>query len=73
MNTNDEMCCTICGSMERIIEYHMAGWEVNGDYNPIPISGGMDYPTEYIWCEKCDEECDIEPFENWQERTTNEE
>jgi len=52
----------------------MAGYEVNGDdYSNLPISGGVDYPTEYIWCMNCDSETDIEPFENWHERTTNEE
>jgi len=53
----------------------MAGYEVNGDndYSNLPVSGGVDYPTEYIWCGNCDAETDIEPFENWHERTTNEE
>ena len=69
-----EMCCTLCGEVNNIIEYHMAGYEVNGDdYSNLPISGGVDYPTEYIWCMNCDSETDIEPLENWHERTTNEE
>ena len=72
MNTNDDMCCTVCGELDDLIEFHLAGWEVNGDYQPTPISGGMDYPTEYIWCGKCQEETNIEPFEDWHERTTNE-
>jgi hypothetical protein len=74
MNTNDIMCCTKCGEIEDLLEYHLAGWYVNHD-NPgyEPDSGGIDYPVEYIWCGKCDEETDIEPFENWHERTTNDE
>ena len=74
MNTSDDMCCTKCGEIEDLLEYHLAGWYVNSD-NPgyEPDSGGIDYPTEYIWCGTCNEEANIEPFENWHERTTNEE
>jgi len=69
-----EMCCTLCGEVDNIIEYHLAGYEVNGNgYSNLPVSGGVDYPTEYIWCGNCDAETDIEPFEDWHERTTNEE
>jgi hypothetical protein len=73
MKTNDDMCCTVCGERDDLIEYHMTGWLVNSDdkgYNNA-YSGGVDYPTEYIWCGKCQEDCDIELFENWHERTTN--
>jgi len=74
MRHPDEMCCTVCGEVNNIIEYHLAGYEVNDDgYSNLPVSGGVDYPTEYIWCGNCDAETDIEPFENWHERTTNEE
>lgn len=72
MNNNDDQCCTKCGETDDLIEYHMAGWEVNADYQPTPLHGGMDYPTEYIWCGNCDAETSLELFENWHERTTNE-
>ena len=73
IRNDDEMCCTVCGSTEGILEYHMAGYDVNDEsYSNLPISGGIDYPVEYIWCTNCDRETDIELFENWQERTTNE-
>jgi len=73
MMNDDDMCCTRCGATEGIIEYHLAGYEVNGDgYSNLPVSGGIDYPVEYIWCTDCDGETDVEPHENWCERTTNE-
>ena len=70
---SDELCCTKCGATEGLMEYHLAGWYVNHD-NPgyEPDSGGIDYPVEYIWCGKCNEETNIELLENWHERTTNE-
>jgi hypothetical protein len=68
-----EMCCTECGETDEIVEYHMAGWSVNADYQPTPPWGGLDYPTEYIWCGNCEEETNIEPYNQWHERTTNEE
>jgi len=67
------MCCTVCGETDDLIEYHMTGWLVNNDsfeFNDAH-SGGKDYPTEYIWCGNCNDETDIELFENWHERTTN--
>jgi len=70
---NDEYCCTYCGATEGVIEYHMAGYEINGDnYNNLPVCGGVDYPVEYYWCILCNDETDIELHENWSERTTNE-
>ena len=73
MRTNDDQCCTVCGETDDLIEYHLAGWEVNADYQPTPPWGGIDYPIEYIWCGNCGEETSLELFENWHERTTNEE
>ena len=70
----DIMCCVNCGERDALIEYHMAGYAVNDDtYSNLPVSGGIDYPLEYIWCNGCDKETDIEPYEDWHERTTNEE
>ena len=73
MNNRDDMCCSICGEMDDLIEYHLAGWFVNAEFTETPTTGGLDYPTEYIWCINCNDETDIEFFENWHERTTNEE
>ena len=67
----DERCCTECGATEGVIEYHMTGYELNGD-RLQPISGGHDYPVEYYWCCNCNQETDVEMHENWCERTTNE-
>ena len=72
MNNRDEMCCTVCGETDELVEYHLAGWSVNADYEPTPPWGGIDYPVEYIWCGTCEEETSLELHENWCERTTNE-
>ena len=70
----DEQCCTHCGATEGVIEYHMAGYELNrDDYSNLPEYGGVDYPVEYCWCNNCDRETFVEPHENWCERTAEEE
>ena len=73
MRTNDEQCCTVCGETDNLIEYHLAGWEVNADYQPTPSWGGIDYPVEYYWCGNCDEETSLELHENWCERNSEDE
>jgi len=67
----DDMCCTVCGSTEGVFEYHCAGYDINRDDNSnMPDYGGMDYPVEYIWCQTCDDETDIEQHEDWCERNS---
>ena len=72
MRTNDEMCCIYCGETDELVEYHLAGWSVNADYQPTPPWGGLDYPVEYIWCASCESETEIELHENWCERKSEE-
>ena len=66
----DERCCNECGATEGVIEYHMTGYELNGD-RLQPISGGIDYPVEYYWCNNCNQETDAMPFAEWHERKDN--
>ena len=75
MNTRDELCCTVCGGTEDVFEYHMAGYEINDEtYSILPVSGGIDYPVEYYWCNNCNAEIPyVELHENWCERTAEEE
>ena len=49
MRYSDKMCCTVCGETDDLIEYHMAGWEVNGDYQPIRSEEHPDYDPQKVF------------------------
>ena len=48
MRHSTEMCCTVCGEVNNLIEYHMAGYEVKGDHNTWTVDDEKKYWTNRL-------------------------